>query len=557
MKAECLCQGSMSARRRASPYGTGRPIRWGTVSNGRISNASRLPWTALTAAVTTSTEGVAVASQSPPAAHSSSPRGNATLQPSSSSSLASLPFRRYAAPPLERYTRGHRDTAFAIASDPAQLQAAIEDLEALRYSASALAGRRSRQNLWTSVVQQAQLGDPTKPTAGMVFAVVAVLRQAGYRSASSVAEQAVLTARLNNQPVGAAVSIALRDARRAATRGLGPPRQSAPIPVDRLFKLTDHQTPLHPLGPLWPRSALVVGAWWVTREVELANIAQQDVTVSRTEASVSILLSASKTDPTALGEVRTHRCACGSVPNAPAVFRPELCPYCTVTGHLEQLALHNLASPAWPLFPQASGLPASKKGMVATIVTAAHLLGLPTQSASGAQLFGGHSLRVGGIQFLGRCGVEVARIQVLARHSTNATVRYLQGVHAQAMHNLAAEAGYNRSLDSLRAELKLLQSRVRAPSAPPEPTPCHRDTRARSVWNPGPSSRLHFTKPDDSSRTLCGWLWPSCLKSVPDPPPDCAPVCAKCRTTFTAAPFTTIDAGASQSSTSSSSSSTS
>ena len=81
--------------------------------------------------------------------------------------------------------------------------------------------------------------------------------------------------------------------------------------------------------------------------------------------------------------------------------------------------------------------------------------------------------------------------------------------------------------------------------------------RARSVWNPGPSSRLHFTKPDDSSRTLCGWLWPTCLKSVPDPPPDCAPVCAKCRTTFTAAPFTTIDAGASQSTTSSSSSSTS
>ena len=197
----------MSARRRASPYGTGRPIRWGTVSNGRISNASRLPWTALTPAVTTSTGGIAVASQSQHAVHSSPPQGDATLQPSSSSSLASLPVRREAAPPLERYTRGHRDTAFAIASDPAQLQAAIEDLEALRYSASALAGRRSRQNLWTSVVHQAHLGDPTKPTAGMVFAVVAVLRRAGYRSDSSVAEQAVLTARLHNQPVSAAVSI--------------------------------------------------------------------------------------------------------------------------------------------------------------------------------------------------------------------------------------------------------------------------------------------------------------------------------------------------------------
>ena len=76
MKAECLCQGSMSARRRASPYGTGRPIRWGTVSNGRISNASRLPWTALTPAVTTSTGDVAVASLSP---QSTAPLLRATL----------------------------------------------------------------------------------------------------------------------------------------------------------------------------------------------------------------------------------------------------------------------------------------------------------------------------------------------------------------------------------------------------------------------------------------------------------------------------------------------
>ena len=154
-----------------------------------------------------------------------------------------------------------------------------------------------------------------------MFAVVAVLRRAGYKSASSVAEQAVFTARLNNQAVPASVAIALRDARRAATRGLGPPRQSAPLPVERFPTLLDHRAPHHPQGPLWPRSALVIGAWWVTREVELANISQQDVTVSRTEGSVSILLSASKTDPTALGEVRTQvrmrvspQCACGVSP---------------------------------------------------------------------------------------------------------------------------------------------------------------------------------------------------------------------------------------------------
>ena len=123
------------------------------------------------------------------------------------------------------------------------------------------------------------------------------------------------------------------------------------------------------------------------------------------------------------------------------MFHPALCPYCTVVGHLRQFELHQLSDPQGPLLPQASGRPPSKRGMVATIVEAARLLGMATRAASGAELFGGHSLRVGGIQFLGRCGVEVARIQVLARHSTSATLRYLQEAHAHAMNNVAAEAG--------------------------------------------------------------------------------------------------------------------
>ena len=241
---------------------------------------------------------------------------------------------------------------------------------------------------------------------------------------------------------------------------------------------------------------------------------------------------------------------------SPRVFSPALCPYCTAVDHLKHLEQQQLSDPQGPLFPQESGRPSSKKGMVATIVKAAHLLGLATRAASGAELFGGHSLRVGGIQFLGRCGVEVARIQVLARHSTSATLRYLQDAHAHAMNNVAAEAGLHRTLESLKEELKLLQSRVPAPSVALEAPTAHDGDLAHSVWNPGVSSRLHFTKHEDPTRTLCGWRWIKCPRSVPNPPPTCAPVCARCRTSFTAAPFSTLDAGTHLSSTASSSSST-
>ena len=79
-------------------------IRWGTVSNGRVSNASRLPWTNRPPAVINPPGGTAVAGQALPAAHSTPPRGDATLHASSSSSLVSFPVRRESAPHLERYT---------------------------------------------------------------------------------------------------------------------------------------------------------------------------------------------------------------------------------------------------------------------------------------------------------------------------------------------------------------------------------------------------------------------------------------------------------------------
>ena len=80
----------MSARRRASPYGNGRPIRWGTVSDGRVSNASLLPGPRRPPAASSPPGGAAASDRGPLTAHDVSPRDAATLQPSSSSSLASL-----------------------------------------------------------------------------------------------------------------------------------------------------------------------------------------------------------------------------------------------------------------------------------------------------------------------------------------------------------------------------------------------------------------------------------------------------------------------------------
>ena len=113
---------SMSARRRASPYGTGRPIRRGTVSNGRFSNSSWLPWTTLRPAVGSPSGGTAAAARDLLAVHSNPPRGVATLHQLELLAGLSLRETRGSTPFGKVCARTH-DTAFAIARDPVHLRA--------------------------------------------------------------------------------------------------------------------------------------------------------------------------------------------------------------------------------------------------------------------------------------------------------------------------------------------------------------------------------------------------------------------------------------------------
>jgi hypothetical protein len=98
---------------------------------------------------------------------------------------------------------------------------------------------------------------------------------------------------------------AVRDAKRACERGLGPPKHAVALPVEHLHEL--------PAGP-WPGcqlrnpgAALLCGAWRLTREIELSNALVRDIQITPT--GVTWNLPASKADPRALGEHRTHLCA--------------------------------------------------------------------------------------------------------------------------------------------------------------------------------------------------------------------------------------------------------
>ena len=141
---------------------------------------------------------------------------------------------------------------------------------------------------------------------------------------------------------------------------------------------------------------MIVGAWWMLRELELSTLRAAHVEIigdwrSR-GVTVRLTLPASKNDSAAIGTSRSHRCHC----------LHRACPMCPAHSVIDQVLLLSRIFPArfeegspaldLPLFPSASGQPVDKGPMVATIICAARQLGV-TDLPDGSLRVSGHSLR--------------------------------------------------------------------------------------------------------------------------------------------------------------------
>ena len=123
-------------------------------------------------------------------------------------------------------------------------------------------------------------------------------------------------------------------------------------------------------GPINPKAAMVCGAWWMCREVELSTARARLVEI-RWEMAPPIAtwhLPTSKADPQALGLARTLRCNCTE-------FGTARCPVHVMWDHLAYLRTQFTKQwlgdgPAWDLhlFPRSDGGVVSKVAMAKTFV---------------------------------------------------------------------------------------------------------------------------------------------------------------------------------------------
>ena len=345
---------------------------------------------------------------------------------SAASSTSSTRTSRPDHPVIATTKRGSRAEAKLALSTPAGRAAALAEIDDLVDAPSAHRNRTQRWDTWCELL--ATYGEDALPvTAAKIRMVAAGLRAGSFRSADPYFLTACVEhlVTYGHRP-GPLVAFAAKRFARAVSRGVGPSSLKESFLIEDLvgsMDPPDKSAPRTPQDALWPCAAACLGAWWMTRGIELSAAKFKDVKLLEKSKTVYWNLPASKTDIKAHGVSRAHRCICVSHPEL-----SEICPFHVFVEYLAFLRatlpdiddLQNLQ-----LFPNGQGGTLSHSATIRMVQTAAYASGDPRAFDSGR--FGEHAIRVSGAQFMSRALLmEVYLIQLYGRWSSAAVARYVQ-----------------------------------------------------------------------------------------------------------------------------------
>ena len=251
--------------------------------------------------------------------------------------------------PRSSLARGCLATAIEVAKDPELRRRAAAEFEARTLANTSKPTYDSQLKAISRIAEAANF-ELLPITREKVAIIGGALKAANYKSAN------LYLVRYKRAHVEAGYAIndellfVLRSAKRAAQRGTGATKKAAVFDVELVAQLEDCVDPVVTGGPLHPRRFVVMGTWWLLREIEASLIRINQVSLKADGVTVTLDLPVSKTDPDGRGFVRAHSCpaagwaACGS----------QSCPACTVKA---QVAARNAegATADEPLFTVARG----------------------------------------------------------------------------------------------------------------------------------------------------------------------------------------------------------
>ena len=373
------------------------------------------------------------------------PRGPASQ--AASSSTPGLPSLRWDAPARRERTRGQLTNL----SSPLERDVALDELIGGFQAAST---KRASQWKWETILKALKAWglEPFPPSRDTILALAASLKAGNYATADSYLQ--LYRANCERKGWGLTPDLAwlLKDCVRSCLRGRGGPTKALALPFGRLGELDLlSDEPWHLNGPIGPACAIVVGSWFLARELELSTSRARLITLDTDDAgepTVRWHLPASKTDQQALGKAVVHGCACG--PSATCG-----CPYHAAKAQLERLKrwfptrfAGEVPDMDLPLFPTASGGVVDKEAMTETIIGAARFLKVKCSTPDGGARISGHSLRVTGAQGLSRLGVDTWAVQLLGRWGSATVLEYIKEVPLELASSWAKRAARSNTLES-------------------------------------------------------------------------------------------------------------
>ena len=324
------------------------------------------------------------------------------------------------------------------------------------------------------------------PTPAKILALGATFKEGGYRSTPNFFTSYRTEAQRQGFEITGVLHRHFEDSKRSCNRGLGGPVRARPLPFDRLHLLPFGPEPVVPGGPVGPRAALQIGAWWLTREVEVSTSRARLVELFMTsggQLAARWYLPASKTDIEAVGMARTLVCPC-SCPLKWPEAGARTCPAHVMAEHLLLLRAlfpdrhdaHGVPDLDLPLFPTCSGGVVEKEAMIETIHKAGEDMDISREAPDGSERLSGHSLRVTGAQGLAELGWHLWAIQLQGRWGSETVKKYLREsplTHpvANAAQGMDLEALVEKLLPAISGQSPRSQQHQQQPPQEPTPTP--------------------------------------------------------------------------------------
>ncbi len=320
--------------------------------------------------------------------------------------------------------RGARRGSFraataALATEEARRDA-VGDLLRDSRAASARGPHESRIRTWAKLAEEAGL-QLLPLTRTSIITVMGALKKAGYRSAPAYLA-AIRDRHISEKHAWSDdLALAAKAAARSAIRGIGPARQSAPIPIAAALSAIASDEPLARGGPVAVPALLVLGSVFCLRGIEVLAARLGDLQLDFEAQVVRIVFGPTKTDVRGKGVMREWGCLCvGSEGSDNFV-----CPF-HAAGHLVDVVHARFGSDAnLPLFPTASGDTPTKEALYCTLEAAAEAAGETVRDSEGARFLGEHSLRVSGARWLAARGLSRRKIKACGRWRSRVVDRYV------------------------------------------------------------------------------------------------------------------------------------